>query len=165
MFLIVRCCDCGHFSVKAETKSPKWACKLCGEKQAQARVFASAAKAADLRPLVQEYNLKRGAYEDTQRQVAVRVQDAIVEAIRETDNAVVDCASVGVNEWEQFVQSNDDDDGDDSESNDDAVKLRTTATVAVDKAPRKRKSANDTNADGNDTNDQTTKSQRLVEPK
>jgi ribosomal protein S27E len=167
MFLIVRCCQCGHFSVKAETKSPKWACKLCGAKQAQARVYSSAAKAADLRPLVQEYNMKRGEYEETQKQVAMNVQNAIVEAIQSVAD---DEAKPAVNEWDQFVEKRQGNDDADDTSNDEAVKLRNTAHVSVDKprAQKKRSAAatkNDTDSNDNDQTSQTIKSQRLVEPR
>ena len=131
LFLIVRCCECGHFSVKQETKSPKWACKLCGVKQTQTRVYGSSTKAAELRPIMQQFNLQRGAFAEAQTAAVNRLLD------QASSTADVPAARPLANEWQQFVTGDDVDDDDDNEDGvDDRVGLRTTALHRVDAASR-----------------------------
>lgn len=141
MFLIVRCCQCGHFSVKQETRSPKWTCKLCGTRQSQTRVFSSAAKARDLRATVQQFNMQRGEFEEKQKQVAARTLDAVVATI--SSNTGLQVATR--NEWDQFVEKQDGNDSDNtstSENDDgDGVALRTTALVALEGSRRAKSTA------------------------
>ena len=86
IYNILRCGQCGHFVVKSQTKANKWSCTICGFKQPTGRVYSSATKAKELRPLVQEYNMKRGEFEEEQRIKQIEVSDrADTFAERQTD--------------------------------------------------------------------------------
>lgn len=185
MFLIVRCFKCGHFSVKQETKSPKWTCKLCGTLQSQTRVFSSAVKARDLRATVQQFNMQRGEFEEKQKQIEARTLDAVVATINNNNDNKPTTAQVATrNEWDQFVENqdvNDSDNSNTSENDDgDGVALRTTALVALEgnrraKATTTKKrlasnvnsndgGATDTNVNANDwTESQVSKTARWSE--
>lgn len=138
LFLIVRCCKCGHFGVKQETKSAKWACKLCGEKQTQTRVYGTSSKASELRPVMQLYNMQRGAFDEAQRDLLNRVAP-------ELDAAASGVSAPLANQWDQFVELRDDTAAADAvdDEDDDCVSLRLTAAVELgakrqSHVPRKR---------------------------
>ena len=65
-FIAVRCAraTCGQFSSQQVTKSGKWQCKLCSERQSIVRIYARSLKASDVRGAVQELNMRRGAMEE-----------------------------------------------------------------------------------------------------
>lgn len=57
----VCCYQCSTFQVQLRGATKKrWSCSLCGSKQSYTRVFASGS-AKDLRPIVQNLNMARGA--------------------------------------------------------------------------------------------------------
>ena len=59
-FRALRCAACGTFQVRLESKSPKWTCLLCNEKQSVVRVYV-AGPAKQVREVVQKLNAARGA--------------------------------------------------------------------------------------------------------
>ena len=69
-FRALRCFSCEAFQVHQETKSNKWTCKLCHEKQSIIKVFATGS-GAEMRHTVQELNAARGAVEQ-QRQMLLQ---------------------------------------------------------------------------------------------
>ncbi len=64
-FIAVCCCDCKMWQVTQRRKAQgklqisKWDCKLCGKKQSVQHVAGSSFSASDLRPLVQDMNMKK----------------------------------------------------------------------------------------------------------
>jgi small-conductance mechanosensitive channel len=52
------------FQVQMVRKDKKWTCKTCGSKQSIIKVFASSTKASEVRPIVQQLNMKRGTLEE-----------------------------------------------------------------------------------------------------
>jgi hypothetical protein len=68
-FRALQCYSCKAFQAALVTKSPKWACKLCGAKQSLQRVYAISGSAKDIRLHVQSLNQARLT---TQEQQGVR---------------------------------------------------------------------------------------------
>lgn len=76
-FAAVRCASCGTFQVQASKTVPRFTCTMCGEKQDLMRVYASAAKAKEVRAVVRELNLGRSAaYERGVAAAAAAAADA-----------------------------------------------------------------------------------------
>ncbi len=61
-FHVLRCYSCETFQVHQVTKSAKFACKLCGEKQSIIRAYGTGA-APDMRHRVRALNMARGEVE------------------------------------------------------------------------------------------------------
>ncbi|EOD10537.1 hypothetical protein EMIHUDRAFT_120548 [Emiliania huxleyi CCMP1516] len=59
-FLCLRCYACGTFQSVQRTVRPKWACKVCTEKQSVLRSYCGSTVASDVRRAVQALNLARG---------------------------------------------------------------------------------------------------------
>jgi len=61
-YILVRCYSdpCGMFQVIQKTKSNKWGCKICQEKQSLKQIYGTSYKAKDLRELCQQRNMDRG---------------------------------------------------------------------------------------------------------
>ncbi|XP_044268160.1 MRN complex-interacting protein [Tribolium madens] len=55
---VLQCFKCDTFQVDIVKKSPKWSCKMCGEKQCVKEVYAKAS-AKDCRVIVQSLNQQR----------------------------------------------------------------------------------------------------------
>jgi hypothetical protein len=64
-FIVVKCCDCDTWQVtqkckpKGKLQVVKWTCKLCNKAQSVTNIASSSMQAAELRPIVQELNLRR----------------------------------------------------------------------------------------------------------
>lgn len=66
---IVRCCSCSVFQVQQKKKVKKYTCKLCGKKQTIQKIYGQSYKAADLRPIVQEYNMNEGSRKEKEEEL------------------------------------------------------------------------------------------------
>jgi hypothetical protein len=55
------------FQVAAVKKAKKWSCKVCSTSQSVLRVYGAAERANQLRPIVQELNMKRGRFEEVRQ--------------------------------------------------------------------------------------------------
>ncbi|XP_064213084.1 MRN complex-interacting protein isoform X2 [Tribolium castaneum] len=55
---VLQCFSCETFQVDIVKKLPKWACKMCGEKQSVKKVYAKAS-AKECRLIVQSLNAQR----------------------------------------------------------------------------------------------------------
>ena len=70
-YQVVRCFKCLVFQVTQrrvavqKKKRQTFECKLCGETQSFKKIYANSYKAADLRPLVRDYNYKFGRDKDS----------------------------------------------------------------------------------------------------
>lgn len=62
-YAVFQCYQCSAFSVNQITKNRKWKCKLCGSQQSIRKIFATSHQPKDLRPIVQQFNEKRGEIE------------------------------------------------------------------------------------------------------
>ncbi|XP_049634391.1 MRN complex-interacting protein [Suncus etruscus] len=63
-FRVLRCCSCRLFQVHQASKSKKWTCKACGEKQSFLRAYGEGS-GADCRNHVQKLNLLQGQLSET----------------------------------------------------------------------------------------------------
>jgi hypothetical protein len=66
-YIAVQCFQCHAFQVAQQTKANKWSCKICNSKQTVRKIFAISYQAKDIRPIVQDLNLKRGEIEKNQK--------------------------------------------------------------------------------------------------
>lgn len=62
-FLVVQCYSCNQYQVSQKRKDKKFKCKVCGSSQSVRTVAARSHRAAQLRPIVQQANLRRGEAE------------------------------------------------------------------------------------------------------
>ena len=58
-YVVVQCCQCNTFQVQIITKTDRYRCSVCGNKQTRGRVFARSSKARDCREVVANYNHQR----------------------------------------------------------------------------------------------------------
>nr|KAJ3420172.1 hypothetical protein HK105_006005 [Polyrhizophydium stewartii] len=72
-FQVLRCHACRALQVHQAKKAPKWACKLCGEKQSLIRVLFESPSAADCRQALQQLSMPAQQL-DTQLQQQVEHQ-------------------------------------------------------------------------------------------
>ena len=59
-YVVLRCAECSLFQSTQRRKDSKFKCKVCGAFQSVKKLYAQSHKAADLRPIVQQYNLVEG---------------------------------------------------------------------------------------------------------
>ncbi|XP_021824112.1 MRN complex-interacting protein [Prunus avium] len=74
IFIAVQCCQCSTMQVKQRkqsSKSNKWTCVVCNQKQSVRQVFAQGPMAKDLRLFVQSSNMPRQQQQQQQQQPAV----------------------------------------------------------------------------------------------
>jgi predicted RNA-binding Zn-ribbon protein involved in translation (DUF1610 family) len=105
--IVVRCYSCQSFQAQQLRKTNDFVCKMCGAKQSVRKIYARSFKAADIRPIVQEYNMKRGEIEEeaaqnTVVQVELRAQRRMNEA--EHVQNTPDSTPHKSNEWDQFLE-------------------------------------------------------------
>eukprot|EP00049_Salpingoeca_infusionum_P014808 m.281524 g.281524 ORF g.281524 m.281524 type:complete len:370 (-) comp15752_c1_seq1:2100-3209(-) len=62
VFLVLQCYKCNTFQGQQKKKTPKWTCRLCGEKQSTRKIFGSGT-GKECRLRVQQLNLTRGEVE------------------------------------------------------------------------------------------------------
>ena len=62
-YAVFQCFQCSAFAINQITKNRKWKCKLCGSQQSIRKIYATSAQPKDLRPIVQNLNMKRGEIE------------------------------------------------------------------------------------------------------
>eukprot|EP01127_Copromyxa_protea_P005106 TRINITY_DN1494_c1_g1_i1.p1 TRINITY_DN1494_c1_g1~~TRINITY_DN1494_c1_g1_i1.p1 ORF type:complete len:301 (-),score=83.85 TRINITY_DN1494_c1_g1_i1:333-1235(-) len=63
-YLALRCFSCGTFQSHQLRKDSKFSCLICKEKQSYRKVYARSFKAADIRPIVQQFNMRRGEMDE-----------------------------------------------------------------------------------------------------
>jgi len=98
--IVVRCYACQSFQAQQLRKTNDFVCKMCGSKQSVRKIYARSFKAADIRPIVQEYNMKRGEIEEEEAKVKVKqVEQRANMRVEHNDTP----APITSNEWTQFL--------------------------------------------------------------
>ncbi|EFC42039.1 predicted protein [Naegleria gruberi] len=148
---IFQCFNCTAFSINQVTKNRKWKCKLCGSQQSIRKVFANSNQPKDLRPIVQELNMKRGEIEQEvleARQLEEENEEQIVEK-----KPIYKQASAS--KWSQFKEEKKryvhDDDEDEDEGFDVVTSLekeKKSRKPATKSQSKKRKKAEDDGDEG-----------------
>jgi len=86
------------YQVTQQKKAKKWECKVCHSSQSIKQIFGTSNKASDLRPKVQDYNMKlQQSYtlQDSSSSDSEDSKDLEVEDLHSSDN---------LNKWEEFVE-------------------------------------------------------------
>lgn len=111
--IVVRCYSCQSFQAQQLRKTNDFVCKMCGSKQSVRKIYARSFKAADIRPIVQEYNMKRGEIEEeaatnTLKQVEERVlrteSEGSYNNAPHTNQNNSNTPRDQTNEWAQFLE-------------------------------------------------------------
>lgn len=125
-YIAIRCFSCGVFQVQQQKKKNEFQCRVCGTKQSVRKVYARSYKAADIRPLVQEYNMKRGEKEEQeaamkkvelQRKFEENQINTIEDSLCQDEDKLMVFSKTSTpiqNNWQQYV---DDDNNDDNKIN------------------------------------------------
>lgn len=104
----VRCYSCQSFQAQQLRKTNDFVCKMCGAKQSVRKIYARSFKAADIRPIVQEYNMKRGEIEEDEAQLKVvqvelRAQQRTEHVTEHMTSSAAPQWSGKSSEWDQFL--------------------------------------------------------------
>ena len=148
---ILRCCECSIFQVQQKKKSTQFSCKLCGKKQTLQRVYAQSFQAKDLRPLVQEYNLREGAALEVREEMKRKEPSREIRKQYETAGNPSDRGTAPLaqreSNWERFKygEESDEDPTETEHSGEDAeVSFEAYSQLTGQKRPRKNTSRKDT---------------------
>ena len=130
-FLALCCYNCHMFQVQQRTKTKKWACKTCGSKQSIIKVYASSSKAAEVRPVVQNLNLKKGQLqEERSKKCYDQEQEREEELVsREEQEEQVR------EKWGRYLDDDDQEQNDHDDDDDDQI-----TTVLPDEKRKRRRS-------------------------
>jgi predicted RNA-binding Zn-ribbon protein involved in translation (DUF1610 family) len=102
-YIAVRCFSCNIFQVQQQKKKNVFQCRVCGTKQSVRKVYARAYKAADIRPLVQEYNLKSGEQQERETQLRkIELEKRIQQEIINDKFDVSFCGPLFVDAFTQY---------------------------------------------------------------
>jgi predicted RNA-binding Zn-ribbon protein involved in translation (DUF1610 family) len=103
-YFIVRCCNCSKFQVQQRKKVNKFKCTVCGKAQSVRKLYGESYKASDLRPIVQDYNMKEGLIQETKKEQAKQQESDESEEVFYSDEEPAPKQPVR-NQWEQFAWS------------------------------------------------------------
>lgn len=165
-YIAVQCFQCHAFQVAQQTKTNKWNCKICNSKQTIKKIYAISFQAKDIRPIVQDLNLKRNEIEKQRNaQPTEREDDSVIDSYSisskyENDERTQFIDAPLHNKWSKYVPKIQEDEQVDEESdiiitttmekkqrggrkkNDDAIKVEGFQSKKAQRG-RKRKIKND----------------------
>jgi len=155
-YIAVRCFDelCGmfqgctsvsQFKVIQKPKSKKFQCRVCSKKQSVIKSYATSFKASDIRPIIQELNMKVGAQkEQTPKQNSTPISEEVLSLFDDTPTSKnqneVQEKIIYDNKWTKHLTSAELHSYNDSSDNEDESDF-TTVLPEISKQTKRSRSA------------------------
>ncbi|KAL0480536.1 hypothetical protein AKO1_006845 [Acrasis kona] len=135
-YIAVQCFECRAFQVAQQTKTNKWQCKICNSKQTVRKIYAISYQAKDIRPIIQDLNLKRGELEKQKPNHELNYEFDDDHTDQDTFYGNETVQEPVKSKWAKF-QTNEPQD--EQEEQDDYGVITTTVVPDKKRAPRKQK--------------------------
>ncbi|XP_077866816.1 uncharacterized protein LOC102801830 [Saccoglossus kowalevskii] len=109
-FIVVKCFSCTVFQVQQVKKAKKWNCKMCGSKQSLKKIYGQGS-GADCRKHVQKLNMMRGEMENEEDREEFVDGNTLNADVQIQNNKDEDELSYDDSKWSQFVDDDEDKNG------------------------------------------------------